>query len=520
MDFEDIPTPRTASIGSGLGVWRQLARACVACGEGSIVGDELLAQTVRGCGARRGWLGRRLGERFHPLLSTGDGAPARSLLDRFLRQADPIQLYHGPRSPPGGVVIARVDGHDDLLLALEFQRPSPLSTADLKEAGRAFAALLGWSVASTPGEPLPGATRVPPSIEPWLRKLAACDLPVLVEGETGVGKEAVSRAIHDWSGRRRGPFVAVNCAAIAESLLDGEIFGVCRGAYTGADRNRDGLLVAADGGTLFLDEIGEMSRGLQAKLLRVLQESTFRPVGSSVERRVDVRVVAATHRDLTDDRFRADLFFRLSTLSASVPPLRKRLDELPTIIATLESRIRRETGAGPLRFADDGWGSLVCHSWPGNIRELHGVLVRATLRADGLPLTEALLFPDRPRRDSKKTRAERRLIESSIQKCRGNLAATAREIGWSRQKLYRRMRIVGIGRHPRPPESLQGLLHSPEAETVRFHPPPQLQTTPTGVDVTGGQGGDRRTLEIKGAPELHVEGGVEERQRDPRTIPS
>lgn len=454
-----------------VGVWRQVARACIACGQAGQNGtnghdtDQLLTLALEACGAERSWLCRRLGDHYQTVAAVqradceGTKAPSSTALSRFVGHSQAVQLFDRQQlaeSPSmrdralWGTLVCRVEPYDDLFLTLELNRPATLGSLELTEAAQAFAALLGWQLGQ-PNPPRQTKThddQVPRSMRSWLRKIAACDLPVLIQGETGVGKEAVCRAVHRWSKRHHGPWVAVNCAALTESLLDGELFGVTRGAYTGADQNREGLLMASHGGTLFLDEVGEMSVGLQSKLLRVLQESAVRPVGATDERRVDVRIVAATHRDLGREvacgRFREDLYYRLSTLTATVPPLRERVDDLPTIVAAVEERIRQEIGCGPLRWTDDGREALRRQDWPGNIRQLHAVLVRACLRADGRPLTASLLFPEAQAHQESCPTTERKMIETALIRSGKNISATSRQLGWSRQKLYRRMEATGI----------------------------------------------------------------------------
>jgi len=216
-------------------------------------------------------------------------------------------------------------------------------------------------------------------------RLAATDVPVLVRGETGTGKEGVARRLHAASARAKGPFVAVDCGAIAPTLIESELFGHTRGAFTGADRDRPGHFVSADGGTLMLDEVGELPLDLQPKLLRVLQDGRVRPVGGDADRAVDVRLVAATNRDLEraceEGRFRQDLYYRLAVVEVVIPPLRDRKDDLPALVEHLVARVAAESGRRPPTVAPAALERLAEHAWPGNVRELENALRRAVALA-------------------------------------------------------------------------------------------------------------------------------------------
>jgi transcriptional regulator with GAF, ATPase, and Fis domain len=224
---------------------------------------------------------------------------------------------------------------------------------------------------------------------------------VLILGETGTGKERLARVLHAWSRRADRPFVTLNCAAIPDGLLESELFGQVKGAFTGASRDRSGRFQMANGGTLLLDEIGELPAELQAKLLRVLQEGRFEPVGSDRPLKVDVRILAATHVDLEKavaaGRFREDLYYRLSVFPLRLPPLRERLEDLPPLVEVLLAEQARRTGRTGMRVTPEGLKRLAAHSWPGNLRELGNVLERATILAPGRELgLEVLDLPGRP----------------------------------------------------------------------------------------------------------------------------
>ena len=217
-----------------------------------------------------------------------------------------------------------------------------------------------------------------------VERVAAATVPILLTGETGTGKGLIARAIHAQGPRASGPFVPVNCAALPENLLESELFGHVKGAFTGATATRAGLFTDADGGTLFLDEIGEISASLQAKLLRVLESGSVRPVGADKERAIDVRIVAATHRDLHErvesGAFREDLLYRLDVVSVEVPPLRHRASDIPVLLEHFLERARHKHPDSPVRhFSKAALTRLLDHRWPGNVRELEHAVERVVL---------------------------------------------------------------------------------------------------------------------------------------------
>ncbi len=227
------------------------------------------------------------------------------------------------------------------------------------------------------------------------RQVAETETPVLILGETGTGKVRLAHAIHSWSKRGERPFVAINCAAIPAGLLESELFGHVKGAFTGALKDRPGRFQMANGGTLLLDEVGELPIELQAKLLRVLQEGRFEPVGSDRTVRVDVRILAATHVDLakaiSEKRFREDLFYRLSVFPLSLPPLRERFADLAELVDAILVEQQRRTGRRGMRVTAEGLAHLRRYGWPGNIRELANIIERGTIIATGRELTPAVL---------------------------------------------------------------------------------------------------------------------------------
>jgi two-component system response regulator AtoC len=299
-----------------------------------------------------------------------------------------------------------------------------------------------------------------------LERAAEYKATVLLTGESGTGKEVLARAIHAQSGRRHQAFVAVNCGAIPEALLESELFGHARGAFTGADRARRGLFVEADGGTLFLDEIGEMPPALQVKLLRVLQEEEVRPIGEAKPRSVDVRVIAATSRDLEREvaagRFREDLFYRLDVFRVRVPPLRERREDVPLLVDHFIVRFRETLGRQVRTIADDALERLLAHDWPGNVRELENVVERAMILADGDRITlrelpqgigERAAAPAEARggaaSDFSMRRARRRfesdLIRRALEATGGNRTRAAKLLEISYRALLYKIKEHGLG---------------------------------------------------------------------------
>ncbi len=292
-----------------------------------------------------------------------------------------------------------------------------------------------------------------------LPAIAESESTVLVCGETGTGKELLARTIHALSGRKDGPFVAVNCGALPDTLLESELFGYRAGAFTGADSDRPGRFAAARGGTLLLDEIGEVSPALQVRLLRVLQERTYEPLGSSTPERADVRVIAATNRDLAaamaDGTFREDLYYRIHVIRVDVPPLRERKDDLPLLVEQFLARLNRLHGKAVAEVAPEALSLLLAHDWPGNVRELENVIERAHVLCRGeviglehLPdqLTAGAAAAGVASLDLRRSRdaLDAQAIRTALTRSGGNRTAAARALGIHKSTLYRRMDRLGI----------------------------------------------------------------------------
>ncbi len=289
-----------------------------------------------------------------------------------------------------------------------------------------------------------------------VERLAQVSVPVLLLGESGTGKEALARALHDLGPRAQESFVAINCAAIPEALLESELFGHERGAFTGAIRQVAGRIESASGGTLFLDEVGDLPPSLQAKLLRFLQEQVIERVGGRVPIRVDVRVVSATNQPLEsqaeDGRFRSDLLYRLNSLTLRVPPLRDRGDDCLLLARWFLARHAQELGRRMRGFDPSATEAILSHQWPGNVRELGNRMQRAALMADGPLITAADLelaaTPAAPDTDldlrAARMRAERSAIERALARSNGSLSVASRLLGISRPTIYALLHAHGM----------------------------------------------------------------------------
>jgi transcriptional regulator with GAF, ATPase, and Fis domain len=275
-------------------------------------------------------------------------------------------------------------------------------------------------------------------------RVAAGTLPVLINGETGSGKEVLAEEIHKKSPRKKGPLVKINCAAVAENLIESELFGHEKGAFTGADQTKPGLIETADKGTLLLDEVGDLPLPLQAKLLRVIEQREVMRVGALKPRSVDVRFLSATHRDLGAEvragRFRQDLYFRLNGITLRVPPLRERPEEISDLAKQFIAAAAKGLGRkAPKLVAGD---ALLRYAWPGNVRELRNVIDRAVLLAEDRIEKEHLIFDETPTDDP-----ERERILKALQECGGNQTKAAKVLGISRRTLTNRLNEFQL---PRP----------------------------------------------------------------------
>jgi two-component system nitrogen regulation response regulator NtrX len=346
----------------------------------------------------------------------------------------------------------------------------PLTPEGVVAATRAAVALAGSRAENRalraelpPFHGIVGSSAPMRAVQAMIAKVAPTPSRVLITGESGTGKELVARAIHAASPRAARPLVSVNCAALPRDLVESELFGHEKGAFTGAVQRRQGRFELADRSTLFLDEIGDLPLDAQAKLLRVIEEGVVERLGSERARPVDVRVLAATNRDLEravqDGTFREDLFFRLNVFPIAVPPLRERLDDLPTLVRHLAREAGARCGRPARAFDDEALNRLRTHPWPGNVRELANAVERLTIIGDAGPVTAAeidrMLGPAAPPTPAPQAdmglsaaldRYERDLIEHALSEAHGNVAEAARRLETDRANLYRRMRRLGLSR--------------------------------------------------------------------------
>ena len=312
---------------------------------------------------------------------------------------------------------------------------------------------------------LVGSSAAMRRVHDMVAQVATTKTNVLVSGESGTGKELVARGIHDLSERREKPFIAVNCGAIPENLLESELFGHVRGAFTGAVSNKPGLVETADGGTLFLDEIGELPQSLQVKLLRLIQEKTLRRVGGNHDQRIDVRIVAATHRDLRAEaeagRFREDLYYRLNVIQIVLPSLRERMEDIPLLVQHFLEKYRRELGKEVQGLSAAAMEKILAYPFPGNVRELENLIERAVALARG-PLLDADVLPSSVLERSAKHRTpaptpveganldeilasyERGLLSDALQRAGGVKKRAAKLLGISFRSFRYRLEKLGL----------------------------------------------------------------------------
>ena len=428
---------------------------------------------------RLGFRVASVGSGAEAIAAAGEAAPDVALVDLRLRDLDGMQVLQRLREKSPGTEVIMLTGHgsiDSAIAAIRagafdyLSKPCPLDELEVRlqralerQSLRRRASLLERGL--TPPDlgggfvgDSPGFRQVVQLVE----RVAAAHSTVLITGETGVGKEMVAKLIHARGPRRDRPFVVVECAALQESLLQSELFGHERGAFTGADRAKPGLFEVAHGGTIFLDEIGEVSPPTQVKLLRVLDTSTFRHLGGTAEIHVDVHVIAATNRDLEamvrQGLFREDLFYRLRTIAITVPPLRERRSDIALLARHFVSVLSERFGFRK-RLGDEALSVLQARDWPGNVRELLHVVEGAMVVCEGEEIRPEHLAP--AARDARAEAAapapvaeepplrtldemEKAQIEAALRRTGGHRGRAARALGISERSLYRKLHAYGL----------------------------------------------------------------------------
>jgi DNA-binding NtrC family response regulator len=368
----------------------------------------------------------------------------------------PVVLLTGRGSIQVAVQAIREGAYDFIEKPLEVPRLRVVleRAVEKKETMREVQLLRRRIAALAPGTDMIGSGPGMQKVFELVKKVAPSNASVVIGGESGTGKEVVARAIHSLSPRKDKPFVALNCSAIPATLIESELFGYERGAFTGADQRRLGNFELASNGTLFLDEIGELPLELQAKFLRVLEERKIRRLGGRAEVDVDVRVICATNRDLKEEirrgRFREDLFFRLGVFTIHLPPLKERREDIPLLVHHFIEKFNAETGKRVQGLSPAALATLQGYAWPGNIRELRNTLERAMILVDGDVIDEEHLPPDlessRPEAATLRVplglamdKVEKEYILASLQKNGGNKARTAEILGISEKTLYNKL---------------------------------------------------------------------------------
>ena len=426
----------------------------------------------------RSFLGEVLRDAGHRVTLAADGAEALALLrkrayhalitDLQMPHLDGMELLQQAKAEQPELEVIVLTAHGTWKNAVDAMKlgafdflAKPVSGPDevelLVERALEHRRLAGRVAAQAPASGDDGFVTAGASMVPVLhamKQVAPTEASVLLLGESGTGKEVAAQALHRWSPRSAGPFVAINCASLGENLLESELFGHEKGAFTGATAQRRGRVELAEGGTLFLDEIGELRPELQAKLLRVLQERTFERVGGSRTIDADVRWVAATNRDLGEamraGQFREDLYHRLAVFPIQLPPLRDRLDALPALVDGLLARIGPRVGRAGLHLADGALERLRGYRWPGNVRELSNALERAAILAGGSAIGAAHLvlgIPgfSQPVGDAVTlVEAEAEAVRRALAAEGGNRKRSAERLGISERSLYDKLKAHGI----------------------------------------------------------------------------
>ena len=443
-----------------------------------IVDDERAIQTsLRGVLEDEGYRVSAVGSATEALVRVQDETPDLMFLDIWMPGMDGLEALAELRRLHPEIPVVMISGHGTIETAVKatklgaydfiekplslektlFAATRALDHGRLERLNRDLRAQLER------GHQIVGQSRVIEALRQQIDIAAPTNGRVLIHGENGSGKELVARAIHAQSGRRDGPFVEVNCAAIPEELIESELFGHERGAFTGAVARRRGRFEQGDGGTLFLDEIGDMSLKTQAKVLRVLEEQAFERVGGKETLRVDVRVLADSNQNLQEQiaqgRFREDLFYRLAVIPIEVPPLRQRSEDIPLLVEHFIRLYSGENAKRPKTMSVEALAYFLAYDWPGNVRELRNMVERLVIMTPGDVIGPTAVPPPlRPRdaadaaEDSQKEKTlkeareafERAYILSELRQLEWNMTKTAQKLGIERSHLYRKMKMYGI----------------------------------------------------------------------------
>jgi DNA-binding NtrC family response regulator len=400
--------------------------------------------------------------------------PDAAVLDYCLPDGNAIDLIPRLRALDPGLPLIVLTGYGSIDLAVEavklgaehfLTKPTELGTLSLilqrcieNQRNRQKELVEKSQMHRRTLDPFLGSSPSIAALGETARKILASDSPILIQGETGTGKGVLAHWLHQHGPRASSPFVDLNCGGLSRELLETELFGHERGAFTGAVHAKTGLLEIAHKGTVFLDEIGDVDLQVQPKLLKVLEEKQFRRLGDVRDRRVDIRLIAATHQDMAkrvrERSFRSDLYFRISTIPLTTPPLRERVEDVPVLTASILGNLASDLGMGPIEISPGAMRMLQSYSWPGNIRELRNVLERAVLLNGSRILTERDLHFDvevdsmNPRNGAVRTLEdmERQYIEEVLFLEGGKVEPTARKLGIPRSSLYHKIKQYGISR--------------------------------------------------------------------------